>query len=614
MSLFLAEDVGFLVNKIDEVSMMKNIVAPLASVLSSLNVKVGESVVAGQIVALVEAMKMQYSVTIEDDGVIETINAEVGDVLEVGDLICQLSPQPKKQILEHTKTPESELELDLDLETLHERIAKTSDDIRLSARKKRHERGYRTARENLADLIDDDSLNEYGQLAVAAQRSRKSKEELELDTAADGIITGTATINADTFGAKATRTVVVINDYSVLAGTQGYFHHHKLDRILEVAAQWSLPVVMYTEGGGGRPGDTDVQVSMAGLNVESFKAWASLNRVVPRIAVNNGYCFAGNAALFGCADIRIATKSSSIGMAGPAMIEGGGLGSFKAVEIGPIEVQSCNGVVDLVADNEAHATQLAQKALSYFQGLSASWSSKSQSQLRDAIPQERRQAYKVRDVLDIVVDNDSLFELQVDYADALITALARIEGRPVGIIANNCHSNGGAVDAVAAEKAAAFIQLCDAFNLPLVSFTDTPGFMVGPESEELGAVRKMSNLFLAMAGLSVPIVAIVLRKGYGLGAMAMTGGSMYAPVYTAAWPSGEFGAMGLEGAVRLGYKKELEQAEEGEERDALFQKLLDKMIKQGKAIEAASFLEIDAVIDPADTREVILRALDASAN
>jgi acetyl-CoA carboxylase carboxyltransferase component len=239
------------------------------------------------------------------------------------------------------------------LKKLQDLLSRTLDSERTKAAAKRHKRGYRTARENLADLIDADSFIEYGQLAVAAQRSRKTYEDLQIDTAADGVITGIATINRENFGPDKSRVAVVIYDYSVLAGTQGFYHHQKLDRIFLMAQDLNLPVVMYTEGGGGRPGDTDVTTMIAGLHIESFYTWAKLSGQVPRIAINNGFCFAGNAVLFGCADITIATQTSWIGMAGPAMIEGGGLGNFKPTEIGPTEVQEKNGVVDIVAEDEA---------------------------------------------------------------------------------------------------------------------------------------------------------------------------------------------------------------------------------------------------------------------
>ncbi|MEZ5568504.1 MAG: carboxyl transferase domain-containing protein [Halioglobus sp.] len=492
------------------------------------------------------------------------------------------------------------------------RQQRTLDSERADACARRHARGYRSARENLADLVDADSFQEYGQLAVAAQRNRRPYAELQTSTAADGIITGTATINAAQIGQARARAAVIINDYSVLAGTQGFFHHQKLDRLCELAQEWSLPVVMYTEGGGGRPGDTDVTTQIAGLNIRSFAAWAGLSGRVLRIAVNNGYCFAGNAALFGCADFTIATRSSWIGMAGPAMIEGGGLGSFAPTDIGPIEVQEKNGVVDIVAGDEAEATAIAKRLLAYFQGPLDSWSVGPQAGLRDAIPADRRWGYPVRRIIETLADEGSFLELQRVYGRPIITGFIRLEGRPVALIANDCQQLGGAVDAEAAEKAARFLRICDAHGLPILSLTDTPGFMVGPDSEKQAAVRRMSELFVAGAQLTVPVVAIFLRKGYGLGAMAMTGGSFIRPVYAAAWPTGEFGGMGLEGAVRLGYRKELDAQSDPAAREKLFEELVARLYEVGKASEAASFLEIDGVIDPADTRAAVLRALAAA--
>ncbi len=499
-----------------------------------------------------------------------------------------------------------------ELEALQQRLALTGDEARAEQVAKRHQRGYRSARENLAALVDPDTFLEYGQLAVAAQRSRRSTEDLQRNTPADGIITGTCCINASQVGGENAEAIVIVNDYTVLAGTQGYYHHHKLDRICELAEERHLPVVMFTEGGGGRPGDTDVTIQIAGLNYSSFRTWAGLSGQVPRIAVNNGYCFAGNAALFGSADITVATKTSWIGMAGPAMIEGGGLGVYEPTEIGPAEEQYRNGVIDVLVEDEVEAAACARQLLSYFQGPVAAFDCEDQTRLRDLIPEDRRWAYPVRNVIETIVDRGSFMELRRVYGRSVITGFARFEGRPVGLLANDCQQLGGAVDAQAAEKAARFLQLCDAFGLPVVSFTDTPGFMVGPNSEREAAVRRMSRLFVTGASLRVPVVAIILRKGYGLGAMAMTGGSLLAPVYCAAWPTGEFGAMGLEGAVRLGYRKELEAEEDPAAREALFDKLVQQSYERGKATEAAAHLEIDAVIDPAESRQVVVRALNSA--
>lgn len=495
---------------------------------------------------------------------------------------------------------------------LHKRLSKTLDEERNAAREKRHAKGYRTARENLEDLVDEDSFVEYGQLAIAAQKSRRELDELRTETAADGIITGFGKVNGEILDDKKSLSAIIINDYSVLAGTQGYYHHKKLDRICETAEKQNLPVIMYTEGGGGRPGDTDVHVQFAGLQIPSFSNWAKLKGKSIRIAVNNGYCFAGNAALFGTADFCISTKESWLGMAGPAMIEGGGLGKVDPKDIGPAEEQEKLGVIDYLAKDEEDATRFTKKLLSYFQGETKEWDVKDQSILRNLIPENRRMAYSVRDIIETLADKDSFLELRKAYGRSVITGFMRLEGKPIALIANDCQHLGGAVDATSAEKAGQFISICNEHKIPIVSLADTPGFMVGVESEREGAVRKMGSLFNSGANISVPLVAIFLRKGYGLGAMAMVGGSFYIPIFTASWPTGEFGGMGLEGAVKLGYKKELEAIEDEQEREALYTKLVQKMYDSGRALEAATQLEIDAVIDPAETRSIILKALETA--
>ncbi|MCG8463000.1 MAG: hypothetical protein MI919_42490 [Holophagales bacterium] len=492
-------------------------------------------------------------------------------------------------------------------------IRATLDVARPEAVVKRRRKGYRTARENLEDLCDAGSFVEYGQLAVAAQRQRRSMEELRVETAADGVITGVGTVNGDRFGPERSRTAVIVNDYTVLAGTQGYFHHRKIDRILAVAREQGLPVVMYAEGGGGRPGDVDVTIGNSGLDVPTFGAWAALSGRVPRIAVANGYCFAGNAALFGSADITVATRTSWIGMAGPAMIEGGGLGSFHPEQIGPIEVQAKNGVVDVVVGDEAEASAVVKKLLGFFQGRHDEWTTDDPGALRTVLPADRRYSYDARRLIAHLMDEGSFVELRREYGGSVITGLARLEGRPLGLLVSDTKVLGGALDAAAAEKAARFLQLLDAFELPVLSLCDTPGFMVGPKSEEEAAVRRMSRLFVVGAQVKVPWVCVVLRKAYGLGVMAMAGGSLGRPELTVAWPQGELGGMGLEGAVRLGFKRELE-ATDPEERDALFEKLVAQLYAKGKATEAASFLEVDAVIDPAETRRLVAAALAAAEN
>jgi acetyl-CoA carboxylase carboxyltransferase component len=440
-------------------------------------------------------------------------------------------------------------------------------------------------------------------LAVAAQSRRRSADDLMRNTPADGMVTGIGCVNGQ-------RVVVMAYDFTVLAGTQGMRNHQKTDRMLGVALHHKLPVVLFAEGGGGRPGDVDVAI-VAGLNLTTFAAFARLNGRVPVVGVVAGRCFAGNAALLGCSDVIIATRGSNIGMGGPAMVEGGGLGVFKPEQIGPSEVQHGNGVIDVLVDDEVQAVAAARHYLSFFQGAAKTWQSPPVDALRHVVPENRLRVYDTQAAMQGIADEGSLLPLRTGFGVGIHTALARIAGRPVGLMANNPLHLGGAIDADAADKAARFMQLCNAHGFALVSLVDTPGFMVGPDTEATAQVRHVSRMFVAAAHLRVPMLSVVLRKGYGLGAMAMTGGGFHETLTTVAWPTGEFGGMGLEGAVRLGYRKELEALPEGPEREALFNHLLAQQYDNGSAIHMAATLEIDAVIDPAATREWLVAGLAA---
>ncbi|MGB3051477.1 MAG: carboxyl transferase domain-containing protein, partial [Polyangiales bacterium] len=465
-----------------------------------------------------------------------------------------------------------------------------------------------TARQNIADLVDDGTLVEYGALVIAAQRRRRSIDELIRRTPADGMVAGIGRVNGEAFGAMRTQCVVMSYDYTVLAGTQGTMNHLKKDRMFELAEERSLPVVLFSEGGGGRPGDTDHAI-VAGLDCRAFQYFAELSGKVPLVGVNSGHCFAGNAALLGCCDVVIATKASNIGMGGPAMIEGGGLGVYAPEDVGPSASQYRNGVIDVLVDDDQEAVAAAKKYLSYFQGALPDWACADQRRLRSAIPENRLRVYDVRKVIEILADDDSVLELRGGFGAGMVTALARVEGRPVGIVANNPMHLGGAIDSEAADKASQFMKLCSTFGVPLVFLCDTPGFMVGPEAEETGLVKRAAKLFTTSAALEVPFCTIVLRKGYGLGAQSMAGGSFKAPAFTISWPTGEFGGMGLEGAVKLGFRKELAAIEDADARETMFQQMVDKLYERGKAVNMAAHFEIDAVIDPIDSRRWILSAI-----
>lgn len=585
----------------------------LQGTIVTMYVAEGQAVRAGTVVALIESMKMHHEIVAPSDGIVMSIDAGEGVTLMPGGLVMKLGegnaenrsqrlPPPADASARH-EAPTIGLDRP-DLSEVIERHQRGLDDARPEAVQKRRNRGRRTARENVADLVDAESFVEYGPTVLAAQRRRRELDDLIQNTPADGMIGGVGEINGDLFGAgeRASKAVVMSYDYTVLAGTQGYQNHRKKDRLIELAQNLRVPVVFFTEGGGGRPGDTDVPGGVSGLDCLAFWWFGELSGTVPIVGINAGYCFAGNAAILGCCDVVIATKDSNIGMGGPAMIEGGGLGVFAPKEVGPIDVQSSNGVVDIVVDDEEEAVAVAKQYLSYFQGPVTEWTVPDQELLRDVVPLDRLRAYDIRVAIDGIFDDGSILELRREFGRGMVTALARIDGRPVGVLANNPTHLGGAIDSDGSDKAARFMQLCDAHGLPLVTLCDTPGMMVGPEIEETALVRHCSRLFTTGANLSIPMATIVTRKAYGLGAQAMMGGSTKAPLACVAWPTGEFGGMGLEGAVRLGYRKELEAVENDDERAELFDQMVARMYEHGKALNTASHFDIDDVIDPAETR------------
>ena len=502
-----------------------------------------------------------------------------------------------------------------DLAEVIERHAFGLDERRPEVVTQRQKKNQRTARAYVNDLYDPGSFIEYGALAIAAQRSRRTEEELIRKTPADGLIAGIGLVNGAFFDREKARCMVLAYDYSVLAGTQGFFNHKKMDRMLHLAYEQRLPVVLFAEGGGGRPGDVDKdRIRSTGLDLNTFSALGRLNGLVPVVGIVTGFCFAGNAVLLGCCDTIIATRNSNIGLAGPVMIEGGGLGVFAPEEIGPIEEQTRNGVVDIAVADDREAVAVARKYLSYFQGPTSQWEASDQKRLRRIIPENRRRVYDVYAVINGIADTDSFLELRADFSPGIVTGLIRIEGRPFGVIANNCKHLAGSIEAEGADKAAHHMQLCNAHGLPILCLCDTPGFMVGPEVEKRAHVRHCGRMFVIGAHLTVPYFTVVLRRGYGLGAMAMAKGGFHDSFFTVAWPTGEFGGMGLEGAVKAGFRRELDAVKDPQEKQALYNRLLADLYERGKAVNVASRLEIDAVIDPADTRSWLLRGLAYAAS
>jgi acetyl-CoA carboxylase carboxyltransferase component len=585
--------------------------APLSGTVVLLPVAAGGPLSVGTVVVVLESMKMEHVVVSPVAGTLTSLAVDLGDQVADG---AQLAIVEAGESGDDVHVVADGMDLDhirSDLGELLTRRMLLADAGRPDVVARRHEQGRWTTRESIDALVDPGSFTEYGGFAIAAQRRRRDLEELIERTPADGLVGGTARVNGDRFGDEQARCAVVSYDYTVLAGTQGQQNHRKKDRLFELVARLRLPVVLFAEGGGGRPGDTDYAV-ITGLDTQAFTLFGKLSGLVPLVGIASGWCFAGNAALLGCCDVVIATEGSSIGMGGPAMIEGGGLGTYRPEEIGPLEVQVPNGVVDLVAADDAGAVDLARRYLAYFQGPTADWTCADQRLLRSAVPEQRLRAYDVRALLAVLADTGSVLELRRGFGVGMVTALARVEGRPIGVVANVPTHLGGAIDADGADKAARFLQLCDAHDLPVVFLCDTPGFMVGPEAERTGLVRHVSRMFVTGASLTVPFCTIVLRKGYGLGAQAMAGGSFRSPLFIVAWPSGELGGMGLEGAVRLGFRRELEAVEDPAEREALFASMVDLAYEHGKALNVATAYEIDDVIDPAESRSRIVEALRAS--
>ena len=585
--------------------------APMQGTIVSIDVQEGEFVRRGRQLLVMEAMKMEHVIRAERSGVVRLVPIAKGDAVFEGHPLVFIE-EAEVEAAEVAETNKVDLDyVRPDLAEVHERHAIGLDAARPDAVARRRKTGQRTARENVEDLCDPGTFVEYGPLVIAAQRRRRSLDDLIKRTPADGLVAGTGRVNGELFADSRSQCVVMAYDFTVLAGTQGQQNHRKKDKMFELARESRLPVVIFTEGGGGRPGDTD-GLWVAGLDCLAFTYWGKLSGLVPLIGINSGKCFAGNAALLGCCDVVIATADSNIGMGGPAMIEGGGLGIFRPEEVGPMEVQVPNGVVDIPVTGEAEAVQAAKKYLAYFQGPISDWECADQRLLRGIIPENRLRIYDVHAVVETLADTGSVLELRRHFGLGMVTAFIRIEGRPIGVIANNPVHLAGAIDSDGADKAARFMQLCDAFDIPLLFLCDTPGIMVGPEIEKTALVRHVARMFVTGANLSVPFFTIILRKGYGLGAQAMAGGSFRVPFFTVSWPTGEFGGMGLEGAVKLGFRKELAALDDPAKRKALFDQMVARMYEIGKAVNMASNFEIDDVIDPVESRKRIMAGLRSS--
>ncbi|HXH23109.1 MAG TPA: carboxyl transferase domain-containing protein [Dehalococcoidia bacterium] len=598
--------------------------APVQATIVSIDVREGDLVRAGEQLLVLNAMKMEHVLRAPVGGIVHQLLGAVGDSVAEGAPLLFMEEQEVGEALSAEPTEADLDRIRPDLAEVERRRALTTDEARAEAVAEHHARARRTARENIADLVDPGSFLQYGSLVVP-QGLQGTVDELLQYAPSDGMVMGLAQVNRDLFGPEKSRCVVMSYDYTVLAGTQGGMNHRMIDRMFETAAKLKTPVILFAEGGGGRAGggsrggptggrpeNAPGQISGGGgLGVPSWKKLSDLSALVPLVGIVSGRCFAGNAALLGICDVIIATPDATIGMGGPAMIEGGGLGVYRPEEVGPVSVQVPNGVIDILAQDEAEAVRVAKKYLSYFQGRVGTWEAADQRKLRNIIPENRLRVYDVRQVIETLADKESVLELRRDFGRAMITALVRIEGRPLGVVANNPLFNSGAIDSPAADKAARFLQLCDAFDLPVLMLCDTPGIMVGPEAEKTALVRHANRMFVVGSTISVPVFTIVLRKAYGLGAQTMGGGNHRIPVFTLAWPTGEFGGMGLEGQVKLGRRRELEAIDDPVERRERFERYVEQAYARGKAINAGHVFEVDDVIDPADSRRWLSAGLES---
>jgi acetyl/propionyl-CoA carboxylase alpha subunit/acetyl-CoA carboxylase carboxyltransferase component len=582
--------------------------APIQGTIVSLDVDVDDHVREGQQVAVVEAMKMEHVIKADQSGIVRAITMAAGDVVREGFpfvFIQQADVQGGEVAEEEANDPDHIRD---DLQEAYDRHAFTLDENRPEAVAKRHSFGYRMPRENIDELMDEGSFKEYWPLIVARQHQRHDMETLRRNTPADGLLAGIGTVNASLFGEEAARAMVVHYDYTVLAGTQGGRNHYKQDRMFELAERFRIPLVLFGEGGGGRPGDDRTGPGVA-FDTHTFTQFSKLSGLIPLVGVTNGRCFAGNTALLACCDVIIATEGSTVAMGGPAMIEGGGLGIYTPEEVGPMSFQVPNGVVDILVRDEAEAVIVAKKYLSYFQGSVAEWEAGDQRTLRHAVPENRLRLYDMREIINTIADKNSVLEIREKFGIGVITAFIRVEGQPMGVVANNPHHLAGAIDSDGADKGARFMQLCDAFDIPMLSLMDCPGIMVGPDVERTALVRHSVRMFNAGANLTTPLFGVIVRKAYGLGVQAMCGASALVGFFTVAWPTAEFAGMNIEGSVKLGYRKELAAMEDPEERRLEFERRVERAYEGAKAVNAGTGGGLDDVIDPADTRDWIAKSL-----
>ena len=593
------------------------VAAPLQATVTEILVAEGDTIRKGQLLVVLSALKMEHEVKAEFGGVIRQLTMAAGDTVLEGHPLAFVEVMDVGGAIEQVDEAVDPDYIRPSLQAVLDRRQFILDENRPEAVERRHSKGRRTVRENLTQLMDPDSWVEYGQLTVSTPRAGLTAEELIRKTPADGLVAGIGSVNGDLFDEKRARTMFISYDDTVYAGTQGGRGHDKTDRMVEIADDLSLPLIFHAEGAGARSGSAPPGGEQGGTSgrghpaTRTFERMAQLSGKVPMIGVTAGWCYAGNASILGLTDLIIATEDSLIAMGAPATIEGGGMGVYLPEEIGPTSDTVPAGTVDILVKDQDEAIAASKKVLSYFQGSIDHWEADDQRQLRHIVPENRHRSFNIRELIRILADKDSVLELRPEFGVSMVTTFIRIEGKPFGLTANNNEYLGGAIDSPGSDKVARFWQLCDAFNIPIITLVDTPGMMVGPEVERTGLVRHCSRLFVTGANLETPRFSVILRKGYALGSIAVMTGSGRAPVFTVTWPEGEFGGMNIEASVLLSNRDALAKIEDVDERAAAYQTALDHAYERSGAITAGSVFGVDDVIDPIETRRWIIKGLQS---
>lgn len=608
----------------------ESVASPADGTVIAVYVEAGQAIGEGQPVAIIESLGLRHLLKAPANGRVALVHATGGDPIardaSIADIDTSADVAPP--------AVETELPRDgtrSDLIELNERRSLIYDAARQDKVDRRHAKGQRTAREDIDQLLDAGSFREYGPLVTAG--SWQKQQWLRETTPTDGIVMGIGSVNGDQFGPEASRVAVAHYDYMVVAGTQGGRGHYKQDRLFEMARRYRLPMIMFAEGGGGRPGISGgeaasqrtsgpgvtgadaidkaaMQGGGVGMDTFTFTEFSFLSGLVPMVGINSGRCFAGNTALLACCDVIIAAANSTIAMGGPAMIEGGGLGIYTPEEVGPMSFQVPNGVVDILVEDDEACVETAKKYLSYFQGTTQAWSASDQTPLRHMVPEDRDGMYDMRALIETLVDEGSILEIREVFGPAIITAFIRIEGVPMGLIASNPEHFSGAIDSDAADKAARFMQLCDTFDIPLLSLIDCPGTMAGPEYEDQALVRHFARLFNTGANIDVPFFCVVTRKSYGLGALGMSGASSLTPMFTIAWPTAEFSGNRVEALAELSARADLGDDADEDALERAYKEHLSTYVESARAVNSGgTHYGIDDVIDPADTRDWIVQGL-----